>query len=49
MENVTNNPEVHRGLEGVIAASTKIGYVDGQAGMLSYRGYDINTGRTEQL
>jgi citrate synthase len=43
MENVTNNPEVHRGLEGVIAASTKIGYVDGQAGMLSYRGYDIKT------
>ena len=43
MENVTNNPEVHRGLEGVIAASTNIGYVDGQAGMLSYRGYDIKT------
>ena len=47
MENVTNNPEVHRGLEGVIAASTNIGYVDGQAGMLSYRGYDIKT-LTEQ-
>ncbi len=43
MENATNNTEVHKGLEGVIAASTKIGYVDGQAGMLNYRGYDIKT------
>ncbi len=43
MENVTDKPEVHRGLEGVIAASTNIGYVDGQAGMLSYRGFDVKT------
>ncbi|HKJ96650.1 MAG TPA: citrate/2-methylcitrate synthase, partial [Thermoplasmataceae archaeon] len=31
-----------RGLEGIIAAETKIGYVDGLNGKLVYRGYDIN-------
>lgn len=30
------------GLEGVTAASTAISYVDGQAGRLMYRGYDIH-------
>lgn len=30
------------GLEGVVAASTAISYVDGQAGRLIYRGYDIH-------
>ncbi|MHB8396243.1 MAG: citrate/2-methylcitrate synthase [Thermoplasmataceae archaeon] len=35
--------EVHRGLEGVIVAETKIGFVDGQNGRLVYRGYDIET------
>ncbi len=32
-----------RGLEGVIAAETKIGFVDGTEGRLVYRGYDIST------
>lgn len=36
-----------RGLEGVIAAETKIGYVDGLKGNLVYRGYDIHA-LTEQ-
>lgn len=31
-----------RGLEGVIAAETRIGYVDGVNGKLYYAGYDIN-------
>ena len=31
-----------RGLEGVIAAETRIGYVDGANGKLYYAGYDIN-------
>ncbi len=32
-----------KGLEGVIAAETEIGFVDGQEGRLVYRGYDITT------
>ncbi|MCL4345148.1 MAG: citrate/2-methylcitrate synthase [Candidatus Thermoplasmatota archaeon] len=36
-------PVVYRGLEGILAAETKVGFVDGQEGRLSYRGYDINT------
>ena len=32
-----------RGLEGVIAAETKIGFVDGTQGRLVYRGFDIST------
>ncbi|HLH85804.1 MAG TPA: citrate/2-methylcitrate synthase [Thermoplasmataceae archaeon] len=32
-----------RGLEGVVAAETKIGYVDGQEGRLVYRGFNIET------
>jgi len=35
-------PEPVRGLEGVIAAETRIGYVDGAHGKLYYAGYDIN-------
>src|SRR3954470_24301743 len=35
-------PVISRGLEGVIAAETKIGDVRGQVGQLIYRGYDIN-------
>jgi citrate synthase len=31
-----------KGLEGIVSNVTKIGYVDGEAGKLSYRGYDIN-------
>jgi citrate synthase len=41
MPEANNNVEFSRGLEGVIAAETKIGYVDGQAGRLVYRGYDV--------
>ncbi len=41
--NNSNEPVVYRGLEGILAAETKIGFVDGQEGRLSYRGYDINT------
>jgi len=33
--------EYAKGLEGVIATESKIGYVDGQAGRLVYRGLDI--------
>ena len=33
--------QVSSGLEGVIAAETSISLVDGQAGRLLYRGYEI--------
>ena len=42
-ETVEQKQEFSRGLEGVIAAETKIGYVDGINGILAYRGYDIET------
>jgi citrate synthase len=32
-----------RGLEGVIAAESEICFIDGEAGILSYRGYNIHT------
>lgn len=32
-----------RGLEGVVAAESEICYIDGEAGILSYRGYNIHT------
>ena len=35
-------PVISRGLEGIIAAETRIGDVRGQEGQLIYRGYDIN-------
>lgn len=41
MANETKSVAV-RGLEGVIAADTRIGYVDGVNGKLYYAGYDIN-------
>ena len=31
------------GLEGIIAAESSICFIDGQAGVLAYRGYDIHT------
>ncbi len=31
------------GLEGVVAGESEIGYIDGYAGVLSYRGYNIHT------
>ncbi|MHB8361023.1 MAG: citrate/2-methylcitrate synthase [Thermoplasmataceae archaeon] len=43
MENSKDQiPVFAKGLEGVIAAETEIGFVDGQEGRLVYRGYDIN-------
>ena len=33
--------KLNRGLDGAITNETKIGYVDGQAGHLNYRGYSI--------
>lgn len=39
----TQNNQFSKGLEGVIAAETKIGFVDGIKGRLVYRGYDIST------
>lgn len=38
----TQNNTYAKGLEGVIAAETEIGFVDGQEGRLVYRGYDIS-------
>src|ERR1700674_345279 len=31
------------GLEGIVAAESKICYIDGDAGLLSYQGYNIHT------
>ncbi len=31
------------GLEGIIAAESQICYIDGDAGILSYRGFNIHT------
>ena len=31
------------GLEGVVAGESEICYIDGYAGVLSYRGYNIHT------
>jgi citrate synthase len=38
----SNEPEVIRGLEGVVAAETDISYVDGVNGDLYYKGYNIH-------
>lgn len=42
-ENNDTGIQFSRGLEGVIAAETTIGYVDGTEGNLVYRGFDIST------
>jgi citrate synthase len=34
-------PDLHRGLEGVVVAESSISDIDGDAGQLIYRGYDI--------
>jgi len=31
-----------KGLEGVVAAETELSFIDGEAGKLLYRGYDIH-------
>ena len=33
--------EVHKGLEGVVVAESELSYIDGEAGRLIYRGYEI--------
>lgn len=38
----TKRKEAIRGLEGIVAANTKLSYVDGQNGKLYYCGYDID-------
>ncbi len=42
MTEPTSPPQVARGLEGIVAAATKIADVDGAKGRLTLRGYDIN-------
>ncbi|MCW6169030.1 MAG: citrate/2-methylcitrate synthase [Thermoplasmatales archaeon] len=37
------NVQFSKGLEGIVAAESSVGYVDGLAGKLVYRGYDVNT------
>lgn len=38
----TPSKALTKGLEGIVAASTSICFIDGEKGILSYRGYDIN-------
>ncbi|MEM8769310.1 MAG: citrate/2-methylcitrate synthase, partial [Pseudomonadota bacterium] len=38
----TNTPVIHRGLEGVVADSSAISLVDGENGVLSYRGLSVD-------
>ncbi len=42
-EEENKDSEINRGLEGVIAAETRVGYVKGDDGKLFYRGYEITT------
>jgi citrate synthase len=42
MTETIKNLQVARGLEGIVAAATKISDVDGARGRLTLRGYDIN-------
>ena len=35
------NPAAGKGLEGVVAANSEICFIDGMAGRLVYRGYEI--------
>ncbi|MHB8633680.1 MAG: citrate/2-methylcitrate synthase [Thermoplasmatota archaeon] len=37
-----SNNAISKGLEGVVAAQSSICFIDGEKGILSYRGYDIN-------
>src|SRR5581483_6670610 len=39
----TTAPTTGAGLEGVVAGESEICYIDGYAGVLSYRGYNIHT------
>src|SRR5712692_8746737 len=42
-QGTTNMITTGAGLEGVIAGESEICYIDGFAGILSYRGYNIHT------
>ena len=37
----TMSEELHKGLEGVVVAESELSHIDGDAGRLVYRGYDI--------
>ncbi len=41
MPSVTNQ-QAPKGLEGIVAATSSICYIDGEQGVLAYRGYDIH-------
>ena len=41
MAEAEQTPTTSRGLEGVIALETELSFIDGTAGELVYRGYDI--------
>ena len=43
MSTTTPTPTPAAGLEGVVAGESEICYIDGYAGILSYRGYNIHT------
>jgi citrate synthase len=43
MSTTTVTPTTGAGLEGVVAGESEICYIDGYAGVLSYRGYNIHT------
>ena len=38
----TQSQQIYRGLKGVYADTTKASFIDGQAGKLLYRGYNIH-------
>lgn len=42
MSAATVPPPAKKGLEGIVAAQSSICFIDGDQGILSYRGYDIN-------
>ena len=41
MSSVTSTPAT-KGLEGIVATTSKICYIDGDRGVLAYRGIDIH-------
>ena len=41
--------EVQKGLEGVVVAESQLSYIDGDEGLLIYRGHDIETLAADRL
>jgi len=39
---IMSTSTITKGLEGVVAASSGVCYIDGEAGVLAYRGIDIH-------